>query len=375
MIEVPAALRQEIDKLRGRKLQARVRIDYSDFAIDATISATTRNAAVNTYLEQIYNGRRDMSAKWFSLNESVTLDGTYQPAPVTARDIARFEIGWWSQELSIADNTFPQYDQPLYGSNQVYGDGNVYGASKSYPYVQLFFTPRTLTSIDISFDNQRMEYGADLDVVFYDSDYAVLYTETVTGNTGVRVQRTFASVANCVSLQLIIKKWSHSYRQAKIAEFFTSVFEEYTGDDILSLRIIENREDFDKIPVGTTMSSQCEVVLYNRFRKFDYDNTQSVLFSFIRDGVRITPFIGDGTTWVPLGVFFAREWEVPKKGITATVSGLDFLARLGETEFKTSKIIAAPADEQFETASGAEWAGGTLEGVSVDGNTIRMVLS
>jgi len=155
---------------------------------------------------------------------------------------------------------------------------------------------------------------------------------------------------------------------------YTSIYELYNGSDIMTLQVVENRELADNgIPLGTTASGKCVVELYNRNRTFDYDNSESRLYGVIRAGVRISPEIGDGTNWIPLGVFYATDWDITKQGITATVTGLDRMARLDESEYATNTIIEAPADESFLTDTAGEWNGGTLYGILVTGNTIGMV--
>jgi len=171
---------------------------------------------------------------------------------------------------------------------------------------------------------------------------------------------------------LLVKKWSHAGRQAKVAEFYTSVSELYTSDDIINIDVIENRELSDQSPIGSTASGRCVVSLYNRNRRFDYDNTSSKLFNLIRENVRIVPEIGNGTEWIPLGVFYAKAWDISKQKVTATVTGVDRIALLGESDYSTSTIIQAPDDEAYLIDTNAEWLAGTQNNVTVSGNTITL---
>lgn len=372
MITVPASCRTEIEKLRGRRLFARVRIDYSDANIDNTVVAWSNGTQEHTYDDQTYNGREDMSAQWASLDGSWVL-GTHALAPETSVDKARYEIGWWSTQLATADGDFQQVNASLYGE-ALYGE-TIYDEYKTYPQININFLPRTISSVRVSFDNARMEYAVDFCIKIYAQDGSELDSISVTGNAGVKYVQEITPVNEACQISLCVMKWSHPGRQAKVAEMFTSISELYNGSDLFNIQVVENRElPEDGVPLGQTASGQCVVQLFNRNRDFDYTNTASKLYGVIREGNRITPEIGDGTTWIPLGVFYAKAWDIPASKIVATVTGLDRMAILGESEFKTNKIIDAPVDQTFDTDTGAEWGGGTLVGTVVVGDTIRMDL-
>lgn len=369
MITVPAECKAEIQKLRGRKLYCRVRIDYSDANIDNTIVPTSSSVENNTYLSQTFNGKEDVSLQWASLDGSWVL-GTHALGPETASEQSKYEIGWWSHELTIDNKTF-QSDEGMVLSERLLGEYALEGYV-STPELILSFTPRTFSDIRLSFDNARNEYAEDFDVVFYNNLLTEIYRLEVTGNTGLKYVTTIATLNEIAEMHLIVYKWSHAGRQAKVAEFFTSISDLYEGDDILSISVTENRELTGKLPVGTTASGKCTIRLFNRFRMFDYDNTTSKLYNVVRKGVRISPEIGDGITWIPLGVYFAETWDIPKKDIVVTVSGLDRMAILGKSEYKTSQIIQAPADETYDIDTDAEWNAGTINAIIVENNTIKM---
>jgi hypothetical protein len=370
MITVSPELKSEIQKLRGRRLQARVRIDYSDVNLDNTIQGTAGSTAENSYIEQVYNGKEDVSAKWASLDGSWVI-GEYALAPTTSAERDRYEIGWWSNRLTNGDAEYIETTGRLYGDGRLYGE-DVYGELSTHEELVITFTERTLSDIRISFDNARIEYAVDFDVVFYDIDRTELYRQIVTNNSGVKYAVTIPVQNLVASMVLVIKKWSDAGRQAKIAEFYTSVSELYNGDDIINLDVIENSELSDQSPIGSVASGRCVVTLYNRNRRFDYDNTTSKLFNLVRENVRITPFIGNGSEWIQLGVFYAKSWDVSKQSITATVTGVDRMAILGESDYTKSEIIQAPDDESYLIDTDAEWNAGTKDNVIAVSNTLRL---
>jgi len=374
MIVVPDSLKTEIAKLRGRRLFARCRIDYSDSNIDNTITASGSSLARGSYFEQAYNGIEDVTKKWCSLDGSWELDGTFFLAPETEREKSIYEVGWWGTELSNPDGTFQNQTAIPLGV-QIFGASG-FSSYNENPGLFVNFIPRTFSEIRISFDNARMEYAIDFDVEVYDIDQTELYCLEVRGNTGTRYVTSITQQSAVAQVRIKVITWSLAGTCAKIAELYTSVSETYTGDDILNLQVIENRELSDEsIPLGTTASGQCVITLVNKDRKFDYDNTASKLFNVIREGNRIVPEIGDGTNWIPLGTFFAKAWDISKRSISLTVTGLDRMERLGNTDYSTNQIIQAPADQSFAVDDTAEWAAGELDSIEATANTIRLVFS
>lgn len=350
MIETAPALAAEIAKLRGRKLEAKVTINYSSVYGDDLIDRSSNATLPESFINQVYNGRFDVSAKYYSLDGLSLLDGTYVLAPETEAEQAALEMGWWSNRLPKLNKTFGVGGRTLYGS-KLYGT-SLYAKRYLYPSIVLFFPERTITNINIAFDNARMEYAPDFDVVFKDKTNTILHTETVTGNTGTRFSKVITAINLCTQMELIIKSWS-VLSNAKVAEMLSSVQETYNGSDLFNMQIVEGIEN------GNISPGRCVITLYNKFRKFDYENTTSVLFNQIRKGVRIQPFIGDGTNWIPCGIYYAEAWDIKRRDLRVTVTGLDKVSLLQKTQFADSKIIEPPAQEVVDIDTDAEFLAGT----------------
>jgi hypothetical protein len=377
MIIVPESLKNEILKRTKRSLKARVRIDYSDANIDSTIVAWAGTTQEHTYLTQTCNGKEDVSAKYAMLGDGKwVLDGTWVLAPETEDDQYNYEIGWNGQEVSKPDGTFQNGSGKRAAlGHGIFGDG-LFGGMVSEPHLSVNFLPRTVSNVRISFDNARMEYAESFDVVFRNTAGAVLFTLAIVGNTGVKYIQAITPLNLVAQITIVINRWSSPRCTVKVAEIFTSVTETYNGADIIDMEVIENRElSDDGIPLGTTASGECVIQLRNRLRKFDDTNTLSVLYNLVRKGVRIRPEIGDGVNWIPLGVFYADSWDVPRRSLIATVTGLDRMAILDESEYKVNTIIQAPADETYLTDTTAEWAGGELDGCVAEDNALRMAFN
>lgn len=371
MIQVPVALENEILKLRGRKLVTKCRLDFSDVTIDNTIIgfANSKNN-LDTY-DQLFNGKTSVSFKVFSLDGSSKLDGTYHLAPCTVSGKQRYEVGWWSGDLSLQDNRFAHYEPFGFGDIGFADQG--FGKQIDYPSVFVNFLERQISKIEIYFDDARMEHAVDFDIVFYAKDNTILYTHTTANNAGLNYIANITTVVGVAMMECKVKKWSSPHKNAKICEMFTLISEEITGDDIYSLNVTEERELSDNdLPLGTTSAGSVTLSFFNRERLYDWDNTTSKLYNYIRKGIKIMPFIGDGTNWIPLGVFFAEAWDIPKDDITVTLEGLDRMAQLGDSTYATNEAITAPDDQSFTVDTNAEWGSATLNDIVVEDNTIRM---
>lgn len=367
MIACSPTLKSEIQKLRGRRLSARVRIDYSDANIDNTVVAIASDTNARSHIDQAYNGKEDVSRKWASLDGSWVL-GQYALAPVTRSEKEQYEMGWWSERLATPDGKMIHTTGSLYGE-KLYGE-SVYGELQISPTLYVNFTPRTISDIRVSFDNATMEYATDFVIRLRNLAGAVLYSIPVTGNTGTKYVTTIAPRNQVSSLEIEISGWSRPGSCAKIAEEYTSVYELYNGDDIISINVIESKEPVGESKLGATTSGRCVVTLYNRDRKFDYDNAASKLYNLIRENVRIVIEIGNGTEWIPCGTFYAKAWDITKRGITATVTGVDRMSVLNGSEFTNSQIISPPANQFVDVDSDANWLGGSYSGIAVSGGAI-----
>ncbi len=372
MIATTPALKAEIQKLRGRRLHVRCRIDYSDANLDNTVIAWSAENQENTYISQVVNGKEDTSERFLALDGKWILGEDWALAPASVTEQANFEIGWWSKSLSTPTGVFQDGNSYLLGERLL----NEFDLGPLVEYPELFvnFLPRTMTAVRLSFDIARNEYAVDFSITFYNSAGAILHNIDVAGNAGIRYVADMAELNAVSQMRISIRKWSEIGVSAKVAEMFTAITDLYGEDDILSLQVVENRElPEDGIPLGQTASGSCVLTLFNRDRAFDFDNVTSKLYNVVREGVRITPEIGDGTTWIPLGVYYAKAWDIDKQSLSVTVTGVDRMALLDETIFSSNVIVQAPSPQTFLITSTAEWNTGTKVDTAAASGSLRMV--
>jgi hypothetical protein len=329
-----------------RQILGRVTIDYSAPETDSSIIVTANENAHITQNQQVANNVEMPTHKWASLDGSWVLDGTYYLCPDTEDAAVNNEMGWWGKSMAGADGAF----------------------SASYPTLTVEFSSRVVSTLQVVGDFVRGECPVDFNVYLYNSA-TLLYTETVTGNTEAAWEKPITPVSEVTKSVLEITKWSHPGRQAKILEFFVRLMETYEGNDLHSLSLLEERDVSNgSLPIGNISSNELDLSIYNRDRKFDAGNTESRLYQLIKpnrkvrawlglpnasDGERVSTdavmlgmclnaeviLAGNETVWVPLGVFYTRDWTVPEQKLNANVTAQDRLSLLDNANYAADEFL------------------------------------
>jgi hypothetical protein len=178
-------------------------------------------------------------------------------------------------------------------------------------------------------------------------------TEAVTGNTSLIWSKAITTITDVIKMELILKKWSAPNRVAKILEFYTSITEEYTGDDIVSMNLLEERELEDgSLPIGNISCNELDIELQNiKLVKngttirdpFAYENSLSEYDNVLKPNRKITASLGvvledDSVEYVKLGTFWSGDWKASEKSATVTTSAWDRMKLLDKAEFSESLI-------------------------------------
>jgi len=312
-----------MDELKAieRRTFGRVTVDYTDPFLDQSISVAVNERANVSYPAQTADSIVVPFAKIGSLDGSCTLDGTYALAP-DPDEADTHQMGWWGLQLSSANGAFVE----------------------PYPALTVTHQPRPVHGLKVTGDSLRGEYPVDFVVTLYDASDAVLHTETVTGNTQAAWSMTLpAPILNVVKQVLTVTRWSHEGRQVKIIEFFTSIQEVYEGEDLISIRLLEEREvSQGSLPIGNISANEIDIRLNNSTRKFDAGNTASPLYGVVKVNRRIKAWIGTdtpaGREYVPLGVFWSGDWKAPEDGVEASTIGRDRLGLLGKEQDISAEV-------------------------------------
>ena len=262
-----------LDKMKAdrRQVLARVEIDYTNPFIDQSIEIEAGEQANVSYPQQTADSVDTATHKWASLDGSWVLDGTFALAPPPDK-LSQYQFGWWGKQLA--------------------GVGRAFTAP--YPTLTVTHLPRPVRQLKVVGDTAREKYPVDFTVKLYAQDDTLLKTETVTGNDQVSWSKALEPQVMDVAKQVLeITKWSHAGRQAKIIEFFTSIREIYETGDLVSIRLLEEREASQgSLPVGNISSNEITLVLNNEDKKFDVDNEQSPLKNLLKPNRRIQVWLG-----------------------------------------------------------------------------------
>lgn len=211
-----------LDKMKAdrRQVFARVAIDYTDPFMDQSLTIEASEQANVSYPQQTADSVDQTTHKWASLDGSWVLDGTYHLAPPPEK-LAQYQFGWWGLQHAGAGGVF----------------------LSPYPSLTVAHLPRPIHALRVVGDTARVEYPVDFTIKLYAQDDTLLKTETVTGNDQVSWSKALEpQVVDVAKQVLTITKWSHEGRCAKIIEFFTSIREVYETGDLVSIRLLEERE-------------------------------------------------------------------------------------------------------------------------------------
>src|SRR5690606_24086971 len=234
-----------------------------------------------------------------------------------------YQVGWWGEQLAGSDGSF----------------------SPPYPSLAVTHGVRAAHTMRLVGDSARGEYAVDFTIDLYGEGDVLLHREIVTGNTQIEWSKELPEpVQGVVKQTVTITRWSHPGRQAKVVEFFTSIQQTYEGEQLVSVRLLEEREtSTGGIPVGSISSNELALQLVNDGR-FDPDNTDSPLHGLLTPNRRVRAWLGakvdgDGDIeWVPLGTFWTTEWETSSATPEALARARDRLERLRNTDYRTSTV-------------------------------------
>jgi hypothetical protein len=314
-----------LDKMKAdrRQVLARVAIDYTDPFMDQSLTIEASEQANVSYPQQTADSVDTVTHKYACLDGTWDLtSGEYHLAP-SANMLTRYQMGWWGAQLA--------------------GTGGAF--STPYPTLTVTHMPRPIRQLKVVGDTAREEYPVDFTVKLYAQDGTLLETETVTGNDQVSWSKSLEPQVLDVAKQVLtITKWSHAGRCAKIIEFFTSIREVYETGDLVSLRLLEEREASQgSLPVGNISSNEITLSLNNESKKFDIDNENSPLKNLLKPNRRIHVWlgteIGGDMEWVPLGIFWSLDWDSPDDTLEATVTARDRMELLRKSTFQTSQVL------------------------------------
>lgn len=313
---------QRIMQADTRQVLARVVIDYTDPLLDQSLQVQVSNNARISWPAHVADGIKKVPYQWAQLDGSWTLDQMRRPMPDTAELAELYQVGWYGQYPADANGNL---DLPYWAE----------------PALTVTHHPRPVHTLRIVGEPMRGEYPVDFTIELYGAGNALLHTETVSGNDKVEWSiKLDTPVLDVVRQELYMQTWSHPNQVPKIVEFFSSIQQIYEADDLLNLHVLEEREaSLGNLAVGNISANEITVALSNEDRRFDPDNEDSPLYRLVKPRRRIRAWLGaevEGVIeWVPLGTYWATDWDTDDDALQAMVTGRDRLELLQKTEYKT----------------------------------------
>lgn len=341
-----------------------VKIDFSDYNIDNSITVINNNPDRLTDDIQIANGVETPTFEWWSWNHFKWSQHLRSELSTSN------EKGALGERLSSAGNLFNNRVPKIFGG-AVFSDKTI--MSNFIPQFILIvqFLPRTITQLKVVFDSILQEYGVDFDF-FVKNGITIVHTSNVTNNSSYVWQADITPVLG-TSIELVIKKWNKAFAKPKIIEMFTSLQQEYNQNDIVSIRTLEESDPQDAtLPIGNVTANKCNIRLINISNTFDNDNQQSILYNNITKNRRIKPFITlCNHDEIPLGVFYSTKWLASEKGLYVDISGRDIIGMMQDFEYTKSQFITPSGNQVFIYTTTAEFDTFILDNIISTNNELQ----
>ncbi|WP_256846905.1 hypothetical protein [Paenibacillus sp. Pae108] len=317
IVEAPVDVHEKM-KEDARQIFAKVEISYSDPFVDTSLAATASETGRYTYVNQIKNELSAPDYKFFSLHNN-KLDGTFHPLPSEDDEV---EVGWWGATLSDAS-----------------------GVMVNHPVISITFDPRPVYSLRVFGDSKLNEFPVDFTIKLYDLNNVLVYTESVTGNTLIYWEKNITPIGSIKKMEVTIQKINKPNSVPKILECYTGVKEEYDGERIIELNLLEEQVfDDQTLPIGNVSTNEIDIRFDNTDKHFDPRNTSSPLYGMLKKNRRVKAWLGvdlEGLgeiTYYPLGVFYTTDWNAPTNEVYAETTARDRLELLKQRDFTTSQV-------------------------------------
>jgi hypothetical protein len=341
---------------------------------DASISVSDESFV--SLKDQVSNTNTEMNGKYITFEDDyIKLDGSFVLMPKPTE--SGYEVGWWSDDLCDTNGEFtvPQV-------------------------ITVDFTQdHSSIGLTISFDRLANEYAEDFTIDVYDSTNALIHTETVVGNTNALyiLEQNLANYRKIVvsitklagydspdrditwgndlltlgelntEWQLGRKFWS---RRARVTEISFGIIEEYTGEELINVNILEQIDAINE----SVPSNEMSFTIRNDNKRFNILNPQGI-YPFLQRRQKLIPYLGvlkplNITEFVKMGIYYLTEWKSDEGSLTATFTSRDILDIITQGEFAgatyTSKTLEYIAEDILDSAGVSDYEiDAALQGITV----------
>ena len=294
-----------------RSMQAKVSFEILAVEAYEDASFTVSSEAPISRLSQAINKIREMSHKYATYEtDYFRLDGTFYIPP--KENEGDSELGWWSDVISDQDGIFA-----------------------TRPTITFTFTkPHSSIGLTFTFDNQANEYPSEFSIKTYSATDVLLVSQTITNNSS-SIYYFDMPLDNYSKIVIEIIKWAKPYRRARLVEVDFGVVREYTGDKLISFKVIEEMD----LLTSTVPSNEMQFVLDNSDQLFNILNPNGI-YRYLVPNQEMTAEIGlligeNKYEWIPMGKYFLTEWTVEEGAMTSTFVGRDIFTKLEAVDYTT----------------------------------------
>lgn len=312
----------------SRKTAAKVIFEILD--VDANsdgIAMTTPEASISRKA-QIFNQEREMSGKFATFEHNYwKLDGSFVLPPKASE--SGFEVGWWSNVLCGPDGRFGDSVESLAFLFMPFYD--VINIDPQVVTIN-FTKDHSSIGITITFDTLANEYAEEFIIDIYDSSNALIHTESVVGNT-LSKYILEQNLSNYRKIIITITRWGKGYRRARITEVDFGIIEEYTGNELINVNVLE---EIDPIS-NAVASNELRFTVDNQDKAFNILNPNGI-YPYLQRRQKVTPYIGvektnELTEYVKMGVYYLNEWKSNEGTLTASFTARDTIDLLSQDDF------------------------------------------
>ena len=184
-----------------------------------------------------------------------------------------------------------------------------------------------LQGITIVWSTLWDEYAEEFIVTAYNGD-TVVATKTVSDNTSTK-SIVYMDIVNYNRITIEIKRWSLSYRRARVEEIVIGIDKSYTKSDLFTYSHSQSvnplSTELPKIEVSFSLNN-----MDNSYNPYNAEGLSKYLMERQEIKVRYGYKIDDKIEWIDGGRMYLSEWDAPQNGMTAEfkASGLlDFMRK------------------------------------------------
>lgn len=303
------------EKIYGfeRTINGKVSFEILDVKAYDDVTPSVSDEAEISRLEQTINKNRSMSYKYASFERDYfKLDGSFVLPP--RENEGDGEVGWWSGQVSGEDGTFAT--RPVL----------TYSFTDTHSSIGLTFT----------FDTGTNEFATDFRIEVYGVDGLIL-NELVSGNLSP-VYYFNRPLDGYNRIVITIIKWVSPLRRARLTEIDFGSVQEYTGEKLISLKVVEEMD----LLASTVPSNELSFTLDNSDQYFNILNPDGV-YRFIVPNQEMRAELGlligeSKYEWIPMGKYYLSDWKVEEGAMTSTFTGHDLFTQLDLIDIQPSTV-------------------------------------